>query len=141
MRRHLAAVSFMLVAIPSAWAATPNILGTWTPVEPFVMSGSGESNAGWNATPGPSSKPAPDPHIVFDKQDGRVVSGYMAAPGGERTPIHGMIKSDGSSLTARNSNGVISADIKGNQMEWCFTSMKPNIDYVACNPFQRQAAK
>jgi hypothetical protein len=55
-------------------------------------------------------------------------------------PFHAILKHSGSELLGRNPNGILTGDIDGDHMEWCFVSTAAKLDFAACNNFHRQTA-
>ena len=141
MRRCVPVLAAMMVAAAlstPALAGIPNLVGNWvTGPDGFVSSGSGPAAAGWNAVTGPKNTFQQTPTIVFEHQDGRIVSGYIVTPSGQHDSFHGMIKPSGSGLTARNANGIIMADLHGNTMDWCWASTAANMDLISCNQLRK----
>jgi hypothetical protein len=124
----------------TAKAAVPNMLGTWVTDEDFVNAGSYPAVPGWPAGHGPTAVVKPKPSVVITDQKERQLSGYIVSPAGH-VPFHAILKHSGTGLIGRNVNGILTADINGDQMEWCFAGTAPKVDVVACNAMHREATK
>jgi hypothetical protein len=140
MKIALAAVAALFLTSFAAQAAAPNMLGTWVTDDDFVNTGSNPAVPGWPASRGPKAVVTPKPSVVFTDQNDRQVSGYIVSPNG-RVPFHAILKHSGTGLVGRNVNGLLTADINGDQMEWCFAGTAPKVDVVACNMMHRQGTK
>jgi hypothetical protein len=125
----------------TAHAADPNLVGTWKSVDDFVASGHGRPLASWGMHQNKDGVWTPKPEYVVDHQDGRLVSGYILTPTGKHQPFHAILKHNGTELLGRNEGGIITADVDGDRMEWCWASTAPGLDYTACNTLQRQNGK
>jgi hypothetical protein len=126
-----------------AWGITaraadvPNIVGTWKPTGESAGARIGDSHAGWAAASEPVFNPAPRPFVVVEKQNGRGLSGYEVLPDGHKDPFVGVFKRDGKQIIVSTEQGAATADIAGDEMEWCWHDNLPTVSVAVCDVMKK----
>lgn len=137
MRRLcLAGLALGLLTLGAAAADIPNIVGAWTrtantsaqislstgvpgATKPSLVNGAGQ---GWK--------------INIEAQDGRAFSGTLIEPTGTSHTLVGAFRDEESFVfaTSRDSGW---GEIKGDELEYCWTGFNPNFVGAGCSRFAR----
>ena len=118
-------------------AEIPNMIGTWKPSGEAAGGRLGPAHAGWAASAKPVLNPTPRPIVVVEVQNGRSLAGYELLPDGSRDPFVAAFKRDGKQLVVSTKLGAATADVSGNEMEWCWQDALPNLVIAVCDVMKK----
>jgi hypothetical protein len=132
------AMILSLVSTGAVAADVPDMVGTWKPTGESAGARIGAARAGWAASSRPTFNPTPRPSIIFEKQEGRGVSGYELLPDGSKDPFVGVFRRDGKQLLASTNVGIAMAEVSGNEMEWCWLDHLPLVAVAVCDVMKKE---
>jgi hypothetical protein len=118
-------------------AEIPNMVGTWKPSGGSVGARVGRAHAGWAASTKPVLNPTPRPTVVVEVQNGRSLAGYELLPDGSRDPFVAAFKRDGKQLVVSTKLGAATADVSGDEMEWCWQGTLPRVLVAVCDVMKK----
>jgi len=118
-------------------ADVPNLIGTWKPTGESAGARIGHSHAGWAAASEPVFNPTPRPFVVVEKQNGRGLSGYEVLPDGRKDPFVGVFKRDGKQIIVSTELGAATADVVGDEIEWCWHDNLPTVSVAVCDVMKK----
>jgi len=104
-------------------ADIPNMVGTWKPTGESAGARMGYSHAGWAAALEPVFNPTPRPFVVVEKQNGRGLSGDD--------------KRDGKQIIVSTELGAATADVAGDEIEWCWQDHLPTVSVAVCDVMKK----
>jgi hypothetical protein len=130
-----------VVALAFAGAAlaadVPDMVGIWKPTGESAGVRNGDSHAGWASSSQPVFNPTPRPFVVVESQSGRGLAGYELLPDGRKDAFVGVFKRDGKQLILSTEMGAATADVAGDEMEWCWHDNLPTITVVVCDVMKK----
>jgi hypothetical protein len=118
-------------------AEIPNMVGTWKPSGASAGGRVGHAHAGWTASTKPVLNPTPRPTVVVEVQSGRSLAGYELLPDGSQDPFVAAFKHDGKQLVVSTTLGAATADVSGDEMEWCWQGTLPNVVVAVCDVMKK----
>ena len=118
-------------------ADVPNMVGTWKPTGESAGARMGYSHAGWAAALEPVFNPTPRPFVVIEKQNGRGLSGYEVLPDGRKDPFVAVFKRDGKQIIVSTELGAATADVAGDEIEWCWQDNLPTVSVAVCDVMKK----
>jgi hypothetical protein len=71
--------------------------------------------------------------VVVEVQNGRSLAGYELLPDGSQDPFVAAFKRDGKQLVVSTTLGAATADVYGDEMEWCWQGTLPNVVAAVCD--------
>jgi hypothetical protein len=135
----LACLSF---AVAAQAAAPSNLVGTWTTTGESARAKIGAARKGWSAAGNdPDLTFSFHPSVVIEKQEGRSLAGYKTQPDGSKDYFVGVFKHGGREIVLRTSEGMATADIVGNDIEFCWVSDVPDLYSAQCDMLRRTQVK
>lgn len=135
MKLKTAIIATIFLQVGTAFAAAPNLVGTW------------EAVSGYWASTGTDSKPAPaelaqkpvQKKLVIQAQQGNAFNGASIRYTGESRLLAGVIAADGKSLLFSTDYGISSGSLSkdNSQINFCGTTIELNRNMAYCTTFQK----
>jgi hypothetical protein len=75
--------------------------------------------------------------VVVEKQNGRGLSGYEVLPDGRKDPFVGVFKRDGKHIIISTEQGPATADVAGDEIEWCWQDNLPTVSVAVCDVMKK----
>jgi hypothetical protein len=139
--RSLVLAAFLALFSVSAFAAdTPNLVGSWVPVEYSSARVGPREGLPTYTTPNLSHDLKVAWKLVIESQDGSAFAGHNTGPSGRPTQVVGVIRADGTRFVMATEGGSASGEIMGDRLEFCVTDNIPVYVGAICTIYQRASA-